>query len=74
METGVGVRVTGLDFTDRLSITLTGWKVCRVMVLTTLVTWSWKHEWVQLHYTKKKNKKKHPPCYFSSVMKGNNTA
>lgn len=48
METGVGVRVTGLDFTDRLSITITGWKVWRVMVLTTLVTWSWKHEWVQL--------------------------
>lgn len=73
METGVGSgRVTGLDFNDTLSITITGWKVWRVMVLTTLVTWSWKDEWVQLVISLRY--KKHPPCYFSSVMEGNSTA
>lgn len=25
METGVGVRVAGLDSTDKLSVTITGW-------------------------------------------------
>lgn len=45
-ETGVGVRAAGLGFADRVSITISGWNVWRVTVLTTLVTW--KHEWGQL--------------------------
>lgn len=38
METGVGVRFAGLDLTNKLSVTIAGWQVRRVMVLTTLVT------------------------------------
>lgn len=48
METRVGVRVAGLDSTNRLSVTIPGWYVRRVMVLTTLVTWSWRDGWVEL--------------------------